>query len=269
MTVWSINRYPRLRLSDQVTTFPTLGGSFLTTHWSIVDDSGRENAAPERAEAALARLCQDYWPPLYRFIRRRGYSETDAKDLTQGFFAYLIEKQAYAASDRTKGRFRTFLLMLLKRYLSAVRAGELRQKRGGACRMVFLDQLEIGALEKFAEKGLWIEAPLNEERQFERNWALALVHRAMQALEAEYSSRPKARIIEELRPFLAGGVGLPTQEEVAARLNIPLETLRSHLSRLRASYRARLRAEVLRTVAAEPEIDEELRYLCRILIARA
>ncbi len=241
----------------------------MTTHWSVVHDFTLEETAPDRAQAALTRLCRDYWPPLYRFVRRRGYSRADAQDLTQGFFAYLIEKHAYATPDRSKGKFRTFLLTLLKRYLSATRAHESRQKRGGGREMVFLDGGEINAIERVSDNALLIGAPLDEERLFEWNWAAALVGRAMENLRAEYSSGSRARVLAALRPFLTGGVGLPSQEEAAARLGVPLETLRSHLFRLRSRYRALLRAEVLRTVAQEKDIDEELRYLCRVLIASA
>jgi RNA polymerase sigma-70 factor (ECF subfamily) len=135
--------------------------------------------------------------------------------------------------------------------------------------MIFLDGGEFNALEQVSDNALLIGAPLDEERLFEWNWAAALVGRALENLRAEYSGAFKSRVLANLRPFLTGGIGLPTQEEVAARLGVPLETLRSHLFRLRARYRALLRAEVLRTVAHEDDIDEELRYLCRVLIATA
>jgi len=241
----------------------------MTTHWSVVDDFAQKETTPDRQRAALTRLCSDYWPPLYRFVRQRGYSRHDAQDLTQGFFAYLIEKRAYATPDRSKGKFRTFLLMLLKRYLSAARGHQTCQKRGGGCEMVFLDGAKLDVLERASDDALLIGAPLDEERLFEWNWAAALVSRAMENLRAEYSIGCKARVLAELRPFLTGGVGLPSQEEVATRLGVPLETLRSHLFRLRSRYRALLRAEVLRTVAHEKDVDEELRYLCRVLIATA
>jgi RNA polymerase sigma-70 factor (ECF subfamily) len=241
----------------------------MTTHWSVVHDFGLEETAPDRAQAALTQLCRDYWPPLYRFVRRRGYSRADSQDLTQGFFAYLIEKNAYAKPDRSKGKFRTFLLTLLKRYLNAARVHESRQKRGGGHEIIFLDGGQLNALEQVSDDALRVGAPLDEERLFEWNWAAALVSRAMEKLRTEYASVSKARVLAELRPFLRGGVGLPTQEDVAARLGVPLETLRSHLSRLRARYRVLLRAEVLRTVGHEKDIDEELRYLCRVLIARS
>jgi RNA polymerase sigma factor (sigma-70 family) len=243
----------------------------MTTHWSVVREltwpSGQATA--ERTELALTQLCRDYWPPLYRFVRQRGYNRHDAQDLTQGFFAYLLEKKAYSTTDRSKGRFRTFLLVLLKRYLSAARAHQGRQKRGGDQLMVFLDDRQFDVADRMEEGALQTGAPSDEERVFEWNWANALVSRAMDALTAEYSTGQKARLLAELRPFLTGGVGLPTHEAAAQRLGVSFDTLRSHLFRLRGRYRALLRAEVLRTVSKEDDIDDELRYLCRVLIAGA
>lgn len=241
----------------------------MTTHWSVVSDFALEESAPDRAQAALTRLCRDYWPPLYGFVRRRGYNAADAQDLTQGFFAYLFEKQAYATPDRSKGRFRTFLLVLLKRYLGATQAYETRQKRGGGQTAFFLDGGDWNRFDRIAEDELLTDAPLDEERVFEWNWATALVGRALSTLSEEYSTARKAPVFAALRPFLAGGVGLPSHEEAAAEIGVSLETLRSHLFRLRARYRALLRAEVLRTVPQERDVDDELRYLSRVLIASA
>ena len=241
----------------------------MTTHWSVVADLplARRNSAPERAQKALTQLCQDYWPPLYRFVRQRGYTQVDAQDLTQGFFAYLLEKQAYATFDRSKGRFRTFLLVLLKRYLGATDAHQRRQKRGGDQMVIFLDAERLDAVEEFGGDALSTAAPPDEQRVFEWNWAVALVGRAMEELKAEYSSGQRARVFSTLRPFLTGGVGLPTYEEAAGHLGVPIETLRSHLFRLRSRYRALLRAEVARTVPTSQDVESELRYLCRVLIA--
>jgi RNA polymerase sigma-70 factor (ECF subfamily) len=256
-------------LSETVTPFPTAAGAFATTHWSAVLDFSLRKSAPDRANAALTRLCRDYWPPLYRFVRRRGYGRADAEDLTQGFFAYLFEKQAFLNSDPNKGRFRTFLLVMLKRYLAANRAYESRQKRGGGEKMVCLDAGKLEEIERQDSNALATGAPQDEERLFEWNWATSLVDRAMVALRAEYAEGLKRRILQELEPFLSGGVGLPTHQAAAERLGVSQETLRSHLFRLRSRYRALLRAEVLRTVRKEEDIDAELRYLCRILIARS
>ncbi len=156
---------------------------------------------------------------------------------------------------------------MLKRYVGATWAHQTRQKRGGGTAIFSLDIAQVEALDRVPQGVLTTAAPLDEERLFEWEWAAALVGRAMEALNAEYSSGQKARVFAVLRPFLAGGVGLPTQQEAATRLGISEETFRSHLCRLRARYRALLRAEVLRTVSCEEDIDAELRYLCRVLIA--
>lgn len=262
-----------LDYSPRVRTVPgTLqagGAGFPTTHWSMIAAGGRDcETSGATAENALAELCRDYWPPLYAFVRRRGYSGHDAQDLTQSFFAYLIESKAHARADREQGKFRTFLLVVLKRFLSAAHAHEHRIKRGGEQEFVFLDQ-DLAAVEALCANEPESAGPASEERIFEWHWAEALVRRAIKALRAEYVIGAKRRIFEELQPFLTGGVQLPTQDETAARLSVPVETLRSHLSRLRARYREILRAEIARTISSEADVDEELRYLCQVLIARS
>jgi RNA polymerase sigma-70 factor (ECF subfamily) len=220
------------------------------------------------ADEALAELCRDYWPPIYAFIRRRGFNSHDAQDLTQAFFAYLIESKAYARADREQGKFRTFLLVVLKRFLADAYEREHRLKRGGDRQFVFLDK-DVAAAEALYESGAMTVKPGSEERLFDWDWAEALVARAMKALRSEYAVGAKTQIFSELQMFLTGGQGLPSQEEVATRLNVPIETLRSHLSRLRARYREILRNEIERTVSSEDEVDAELRYLCEMLISRA
>ncbi len=249
--------------------YPTLGGAFRTTKWTVLQELSAEQQelAPEQVREALAQLCEDYWPPLYRFVRQRGYSRDDAKDLTQGFFLYLLEKEPYRKSDRSKGRFRSFLLTLLKRYLSAVRDYEGRKKRGGDSKFIFLDADCGTSADERANCSLRTDGPPDEERAFECDWAAALVGRAMTALEAEYAGKQKARLFAILRPFLTGGVGLPTHDTAAARLGVPLDTMRSHLFRLRSRYRALLQAEVARTVPSSRDVESELQHLCRVLIA--
>jgi RNA polymerase sigma-70 factor (ECF subfamily) len=240
----------------------------MTTHWSVLRDLSTEQpVAPERTQELLSQLCSDYWPPLYRFVRCRGYSEEDAQDLTQGFFVYLLEKEAYKTPRPDRGQFRTFLLHLLKRYLGKANAYRRRQKRGGNYTPLVIDDDDLHISPDDQTDAFLVDAPLDEQRAFDCDWAAELVARAMVALKAEYSSGQRARVLEELLPFLSGGVGLPSYEEAAARLEVPMETLRSHLYRLRVSYRALLRAEVQRTVSAAEEVESELRYLYRILLA--
>lgn len=259
--------YTRRPLKAFARTSPPFHGAFLTTHWTIVDqaDPQKNLHSPETVQRAVAQICQDYWLPLYCFVRRSGYDESEAKDLTQGFFEYLLDKRAFARSDRTKGRYRTFLLCLLKRYLGAVRARQQRQKRGGAEASVGLDSVALD--EVTTDDALLIDPRRDEDHPFDAGWARQLVDRAMTALEKEYATEPRKRLLGELRPFLTGGIGLPTQAEAAARLEVPIETVRSQLFRLRGRYRALLRAEVARTVRDVEDVEDELRYLCRVLIA--
>jgi RNA polymerase sigma factor (sigma-70 family) len=229
---------------------------------------GARDAAQSSVDQALAGLCRDYWPPIYAFIRRRGFNSHDAQDLTQAFFAYLIESKAYARADREQGKFRTFLLVVLKRFLSDVYEREHRLKRGGGLHFVFLDK-DVAAAEALYESGGMAVDNGSEDRLFDWDWAESVVGRAMKALRSEYAVGAKTAIFAELQIFLTGGQRLPSQEQVAARLSVPIETLRSHLSRLRARYREILRGEIGRTVGDETEVDDELRYLCEMLISRA
>jgi RNA polymerase sigma factor (sigma-70 family) len=218
------------------------------------------------SEQAIAQLCHDYWAPIYSFIRQRGHERADAQDLTQGFFIYLLEREAYARIDRSKGKFRSFLLGWLRNFLSSARRHERRQKRGGDEHFILVDA-EVQELEMISAGAMALGAPLDEERFFDWQWAGAVVERALKRLIAEQKGERKLRVFSELEPFLRGGTEVPTQEESAARLAMPVETLRSHLSRLRSRYRELLREEIVRTVASGADIDEELRYLCRILIS--
>jgi RNA polymerase sigma factor (sigma-70 family) len=246
-------------------TLETGGASFASTRWSVVaacDADGTPASAD--AEAAVAQLCRDYWPPLYSFVRRRGFSPADAQDLVQGFFTHFLQDKIYAQTDSALGKFRSFLLASLKNYIVDVWHRENTLKRGGGREFVFLDA-EIGAVEKLYQSETVVI--LEEERHYEQRWATALVTRALERLRVDFSSESKAKIFEELKPFVCGGTGLRRQEEVAELLAMPIDTLRSHLSRMRARYRALLREEVARTIGIADDVDEELRHLSQILIA--
>jgi RNA polymerase sigma factor (sigma-70 family) len=238
------------------------GATFATTHWSVVAACAEDS---EIANQALAQLCHDYWPPLYTFARRRGYSPADAQDIVQGFFAHLLKSKAYAQTDRTKGKFRSFLLASLKNYMSDVWDRERALKRGGDFEFVLLDD-EIDAVEALYSRQA-AGMTLNEEQQYERTWAAALVARALERIQAEFNSGPKAHVFGALKPFLTGGVGLPSHESVAGQLHMPIDTLRSHLARLRAKYRDFVREEVARTIGPADDVDEELRHLRKVLVA--
>lgn len=243
---------------------------FDTTRWSVVLACAEaDGSAPDEASAARAAeaLCRQYWPPLYSFVRRRGFASPDAQDLVQDFLAHFLAQRLYARADPARGRFRSFLITRLKGFLSDAGKRAASQKRGGGAVFVPLDP-ELDAAETHCLYELAASQALDEDRFFERQWADTLVTGALAALEAEYAEAGRAALFKELRPFLGGGRRLPDQEAVAARLQVPPATLRSHLARLRARYRETLRAEVARTVAREEDVDEELRYLCRVLMRR-
>ena len=236
---------------------------FPSTHWSVVLAAGRSEGEPEMAGVALTELCQVYWAPLYGFVRSRGHTVHDAQDLTQSFFAYVLEHKVYARVDRRKGRFRSFLLASLKNFLADAADRERTLKRGGA--QIFLPLHEERAQE--AESLFQTHSGVsNEDRLFDRSWAEALVAAALERLSADYRRETKEQLFKELRIFIAGGAEPPpTYAELTDRLGITESTLRSHVTRLRARYREALRTEVRRTVDTEKQVDQELRELLHVL----
>ena len=230
----------------------------------MVVAAGESQAEPEIAQAALAELCQTYWAPLYSFVRSRGYAMEDAQDLTQSFFAYLIEHKIYARVDRTKGKFRSFLLASLKNFLGHAYYREQTLKRGGSLDFLPLDDARAKAAESLFQTH---SSTSSEDRVFDRSWAAALVTAGLERLAADYKGESKEKLFfKELRAFLGGGAGPPPPyAELAVRLGMSESTLRTHVTRLRARYREALHAEVRRTVATEAQAQEELHVLLRVL----
>jgi RNA polymerase sigma-70 factor (ECF subfamily) len=236
---------------------------FPSTHWSAVLAAGRSQADPEIAQAALAELCQTYWAPLYSFVRSRGYTVHDAQDLTQSFFAYLIEHKIYARADRQKGRFRSFLLASLKNFLADASDRERTLKRGRGQSFLPLHEEQAKEAESLFQTHY---ATSSEDQLFDRSWAEALVAAGLERVSADYKGESKEKLFNELRIFLASGADPPpAYAELAVRLGIAASTLRSDVTRLRARYREALRAEVRRTVDTEAQVDEELHELLRVL----
>jgi RNA polymerase sigma-70 factor (ECF subfamily) len=220
-------------------------------------------AKPEMAQAALEELCQTYWTPLYSFVRSRGYTVHDAQDLTQSFFAHLIEHKIYTRVDRQKGRFRWFLLASAKNFLVNAANHERTLKRGGGQNFLPLHEQQI----ENAESVFPTQNSVSTGDQiFDRGWAEALIAVGMERLSAEYKREAKETLFNELKVFLTGSAEPPpTYSELADRLKMTESTLRSHVTRLRARYREVLRAEVRRTVDTDAEVDAELHELLRIL----
>jgi RNA polymerase sigma factor (sigma-70 family) len=260
----------RLCYTGQVKPLPgTIHGQsdpFAPTHWSVIIAAGRSEADPELARAALAQLCQTYWAPLYSFVRSRGHAVHDAQDLTQSFFAYLIEHKIYARVDRDKGKFRSFLLASLKNFLGHAYDREQTLKRGGSLDFLPLDDARAEAAESLFQTHCASGEPASEDLVFERTWAEAVVEAAMERLTEEQKVEGKQKLFERLRIFLSGSADpLPTYDKLAVGLELPASTLRSHVTRLRARYKEFLRAEVRRTVDSDAEVNEELHELFRVL----
>ena len=234
------------------------GASFATTHWSIVAQSALTDV-PE-AKNALAKLCETYWPPVYSFIRRRGYSPADAQDLTQSFFAFFLRTKAYGRTDRLHGKFRSFLLASVKNFLADNWGRDHAIRRGGGYQFVPLDP-------ETAEASY--NAPsardLTAERLFELRWANSLAAGALNSLREELQAEGKVKLFDQLKSFLAGGSVLPSYDDASAQTGLPRATVKTHVHRLRQRYREIVRREIARTVSAPHEIDDELRYLCDIL----
>ena len=220
---------------------------------------------PGLSRTALETLCRDYWPPLYAFVRRRGYPPPEAQDLVQGFFVHLLESRAYARADPARGKFRTFLLAALKNFLSNARDHAHALKRGGGCSVVPLD--EHFAAAEAAVLADAVPGGLDADAVFEQRWAAAILTHAWETLRAEAEAAGRGELLDALRPYVAGGATAPpTQEEMAARLDLSPGTLRTRVHRLRERYRAALRAEVARTLPAGDDVGEELRRLRQALV---
>jgi RNA polymerase sigma-70 factor (ECF subfamily) len=233
-------------------------GWFATTHWSIVL-TARDPACPQAADA-LERLCRSYWYPLYAFVRRQGHDEYSAKDLTQGFFARLLEKNFLAQVRQTKGKFRFFLLASLKHFMAGERDKERAQKRGGGQVLISLDDTE-GEDRYRAEPVDFMDA----EKLYERRWALTLLDQAKKRLRDEFLKAGKSQLYERLQAFEAGNDKSPAYANVAGDLGLSPSGLRTAVFRMRQRYRELVREEVAQTVSNPQEIDEEIRYLIQVV----
>lgn len=236
-------------------------GSFATTHWSVVVAAGQRDTP--RAIAALEKLCRSYWYPLYAHVRRRGYSVEDAQDLTQEFFARLLDGRWLARADQARGRFRTFLLTALERFLVNEWHKDRALKRGAGQRPVPI-QLEA------AETRYGVE-PADErtpEQAFEYRWALTLLEEVMRQLETEFLGAGQGDAFAALKPCLVVAPAPESYPALAARLGMEEGAVRVAVHRLRQRYRELLRAEIAHTVDSPGEIDAEMRHLYQVLVRR-
>lgn len=237
-------------------------GWFATTHWSVVLAAGETTSS--QAEVALEKLCRAYWYPLYAHVRRRGYSPHDAQDLTQGFFARLLEKNWVGAADREKGKFRSFLLSVLDHYLGDERDRANAAKRGGGQALISLD-------EQTAEKLLSQEPAsyLSPEKEFDKSWAAALLQQGMTRLRGEFEASGKGQTFDQLKLFLEGEANSGDYAAMAVGLGMSANAIAVSVHRLRQRYRELVRVEVANTVASPNEVEDEMRYLFSVLAQSA
>jgi RNA polymerase sigma-70 factor (ECF subfamily) len=231
--------------------------AFTTTQWSVVlSAQGRSPSAEE----ALEKLCRIYWWPLYGFVRRQGYSPEEAQDLTQGFFAMLLERRDFDAVRQEKGRLRSYLLASLKNFLAKAHRRATTIKRGEGRPLVPLDEL-------LARERADLEPTdaLSADRIYERRWALTLLEQVLARLGEEYRVAGSTRLFEELKRLLADDPDRPSQAQIARELGIAENAVKQAFHRLRQRYRLLLREEIAQTVVTPDDVENELRHFIAVL----
>lgn len=238
-----------------MTAFSSSGPQqFATTRWSVVLAAGAR-ASPAGSQA-LATLCASYWYPLYAYVRRRGFDPHEAQDLTQEFFAHLLDSEAVGIATPERGRFRSFLLASLQNFLANHWRKETAQKRGGGKVVLSLD-LAAGEERYVAEPA----HELTPEKVYERRWALTLLQQVVDALAAEYAADGKGQLFEHLKPYLGGTLdGLP-YADLANKIGMSVGSIKVAVHRLRRRCGDLLREQIAETVADPASVDDELRDL--------
>jgi RNA polymerase sigma factor (sigma-70 family) len=251
---------------DEVTSRNALGGNvphgpaaFATTRWSVVLEAQGESPA---AQEALEKLCRIYWRPIYSFVRRQGAGTEEAEDLTQGFFALLLERRDLRSVRKEKGRLRSYLLTALKHFLTDDRRRAVAIKRGKGEQLIPLEELR-------AEERSAMEPadPLTAERIYERRWASTLLDRVLNRLEEKYRARGNAALFDSFNQLLGDEPGMPSHANIAAQLGMTENAVAQAFHRFRQSYQSLLREEIAHTVATPGDIENELRYLIGVIRA--
>jgi RNA polymerase sigma-70 factor (ECF subfamily) len=251
---------------DDVTSLSAIGGNayhgpaaFTTTHWSVVLEAQGESPA---AQEALEKLCRVYWRPIYSFVRRQGARLEEAQDLTQGFFALLLERRDLRTVRKEKGRLRSYLLSAVKHFLTDEHRRAMAIKRGKGERLIPLEELRTEE-----RSNLEPTDRLTADRIFERRWASTLLDRVLSQLEEKYRARGNAALFDFFNQLLADEPGAPSQADIATQLGMTENAVSQAYHRFRQSYQSLLREEIAHTVATPGDIENELRYLIAVIRA--
>jgi RNA polymerase sigma factor (sigma-70 family) len=232
---------------------------FATTHWSMVLEAQGESPA---AHDALEELCRTYWRPVYAFLRRQGVGPEEAEDITQGFFAQLLERRSLSAVRKEKGRLRSYLLGALKYFMADEQRRAMAIKRGKGQRLIPLEELRAdGRIE------VELADPVTAEIIYERRWALTVLEHVFSRLKDEYHVAGNAALFNSLKELLPDEPGSPSQAEIAARLGMTENAVRQAFYRFRQRYQSLLREEIAHTVATPGDIEDELRHLIAVVEA--
>jgi RNA polymerase sigma-70 factor (ECF subfamily) len=237
-----------------VNGLPPQNPNFTTTNWSVVLEAGQTDC--DRAARALEELCVRYWYPVYGYVRRRGSTPHEAKDLTQAFFVHLLQNETLKKIDRQKGKFRSFLLTATTNFLANEWDKRQSLKRGGQHQIISIDDTEAEELYRQEPS-----AALSPENLYDRRWAFTLLNTILTRLKEEYAATNKAELFAKLEPGLVDEVNPGLYAEWAAALNMSEGAVRVAVHRLRRRFGELLRGEIARTVATPAEVDEEIRHL--------
>jgi RNA polymerase sigma factor (sigma-70 family) len=232
--------------------------AFTTTHWSVV--LAAQQAESPAAREALEKLCRSYWRPIYSFVRRQGVGPEEAEDLTQAFFALLLERKGLDRVRKEKGRLRSYLLVSLKNFLADERSREMAIKRGRGQRLVSLEELR-------ANEGAEPAHTLTADQIYERRWALTVLEQVLARLKEEYRRANSELVFERFERLLADEPDQPSQADIATQLGITENAVKQAFHRFRQRYRSLFREEIAHTVAVPGDIEDELRHLVAILRA--
>jgi len=230
---------------------------FTTTHWSVVLEAQGDLPA---AREALEKLCRTYWRPIYSFLRRQGIGPDEAEDLTQGFFALLLERKDLNTVRKEKGRLRSYLIVSLKNFLTDESRYAMAIKRGKGQRLIPLEELGV-------DERIQMEPPdlMTAEQIYEHRWASTVLDHVLSRLKDQYQAAGHAALFDSLKQLLPDEPGAPSQADVAAQLGMTENAVRQAFHRFRRRYQLLLREEIAHTVATPSDIEDELRHLISVV----